>query len=252
MQRNEKRMDENWTFGTGPFALSGRPPFLEGVVELINNTERDQEITAIPLRKMALESQRGPVPGHVTILAQLGPHGRTRTTMRLTLDPATPPGRYEAELFCGAQTERVLIHVLPNWQLRIIPEAISVATSAGERLGLQVVVINQGNMELKLPATQSVDLDDTRGLFHLADVVVRQVGKEGFNKFLDRFVRDWAEEAVDPAVIHIRRGDQIIRPGETTEFELALQLPENMKPGRDYKGKIQFKNASVSLEIECR
>src|SRR5260221_12842729 len=185
MQMGEKRADEIWAFGPGPFALSGRPPSLEGVVELINNTEQSQELTAIPLKNVALGSYRGPVPDHVTTLARLGAHGRTRATMRLTLDPTTPPGRYEAELGGGAQTERLLLQVLANWQLRIIPDAVTVAPSAGEKLGLQAVVTNQGNMELKLPATQSVDLDDTRGLIQLANVVAGEVGKEGFTRFLD-------------------------------------------------------------------
>jgi hypothetical protein len=251
MQMSEKRADENWTFGPGPFALSGRPPSLEGVVELINNTEQSRELTAIPLKNVALGSHRGPVPDHVTTLAQLGPRGRTRAIMRLTLDPATPPGRYEAQLGGGAQTERVLIQVLANWQLRVIPDAISVAASAGETLRLQVVFTNHGNMALELPATRSIDLDDTRGLIQLANVVAREVGKEGFTKFLDRFVHEWADDAVPPAEVQIKPRGHLIRPGETAEIELTIRLPETLKKGRTYRGKIQFKNASLSLEIEC-
>ncbi len=251
MQTAEKRGDENWTLGPGPFTVSGRPAFLKGVVELINNTAENRELTAISLRNVEIRSHRGPVPDHVTLLAQLGPYTRRRTSTRLALDPVTAPGRYEALLCCGAQTERLLIQVLPNWQLRIVPDAISLATSAGEKLKVPIVIINEGNMELTLPTTQSVDLDDNRGVIPMVKVVVREVGKDGFNKCLDRFVQDWAKELVEPAVVRIGPRHRPIRPGETSEVELAIELPMSLKKGRDYKGRIRFKNASLSLKIEC-
>src|ERR1700737_608097 len=98
MERKEYVSEEKWELGPGPFVLSGRPPVCEGTVELLNKSEEELKLTAIPITHIDLKSEQSSGSGTVETFARLGPYGRSRVAMRLTLDHPTPPGRYTGEL----------------------------------------------------------------------------------------------------------------------------------------------------------
>ncbi len=255
MERKEQVSQEKWELGPGPFVLSGPPPVCEGTVELVNRSEEELELTAIAIRHIDLKSQQSPGSAAVGTFARLGPHDRSRVAMRLTLDHTTPPGRYTGELCCGSQREQVLIQVLENWDLRIVPQSVIITASPGEKLALRVLITNLGNIEFNLQNADSIYLDDDQGinrlLLNTLNTAIKEAGKQGFGKFLDRFVQEWAEAVVSPATVKSQSEGRVIRPGESKEVKLEIQLPEDLKKNKVYRGRMRFKNAALVLEVEC-
>jgi hypothetical protein len=251
MQTGARLADENWALGSGPFVLSGRPPHLEGIVELTNRSARRLEVGAIALHGLNLKSHPGPVPEAVAAFARLDPNERASVRMRLTLDPTLPAGRYGAHLSCGAQHEEIVIEVLENITLSVNPAGVSISAAPGQKIKFQVFVSNRGNVATTPQAPDSIYLNEDRDVLEVASQVAKESGKDGFQKFLDRFLREWADGVAGPAAVHVKPRRTTLHPGETKEVEVEVDLPDDMRRKRVYKGKIRFRNAAFALEVDC-
>ncbi len=241
--------EEQWRLGPGPVILIGYPKSCRGHVELINKSAGSIEPKAIAITNLPGSEQR--LPPAVRVSARLAPHQRLRVPIEMALDPTTPPGTYSAQLSCGSQKEDLVIHVLENWDLQILPHNVNIVGSTERRVAVRIFVTNLGNTEYALYGPVSLCLEHDLEIRRHLDSALRAAGKQGFEKFLDRFVQELSEAAVSEASLHFKPEQATIPPGETRAVELEIELPEDLKQNRVYKGTMKFRNAKVVLELDC-
>jgi hypothetical protein len=252
MEKQETVVEEKWGLGAGPIVLTGRPASCQGYVELINRSAEDVEPRAVAITGLDLGSRQRHPPAVARVSARLGPHARVRAPIEVTLDPTTPPGSYTGQLYSGSQREELVIHVLENWDLRIVPQSVTVTARPGDKLALRIAITNLGNIEFTLPNSVPLHLDHKLELIQCLNTALRAAGRQGFEKVLDRFAQELAEGVVGPATVKFKLEDPRIRAGETKQVELEIQLPDEMKSDRGYAGKMRFKNTSLRIEVECK
>lgn len=251
MQNKERVIEEKWNLGRGPIVFTGGPASCQGYVELINKSGEDVEPKPIAITSLEPHSRQGRLSAAARVSVRLGPYQRQRVPIEVALDPATPPGSYTGQLSCGSQTEDVVIHVLETWDLRIVPQSVTITASPGEKVALQILFTNLGNIDVTVPKSVPLDLEHNLEIGRHLNTALKAAGKEGFEKFLDRLVQELAEAAISPATVQFKPEGARLRAGETSEIDLEIRLPEDLKKNRVYRGTMKFKNARLTLEVEC-
>ncbi len=250
MENNDRVTEAKWGLGPGPIVFTGSPASCQGYVELINNSAVDVEPEALAITGLEPGSGHGRLPTAARVSARLGPHQRLRVPIEVTLDPATPSGSYTGWLSCGSQREDVVVKVLENWDLRIVPQTVAIKASANETVALQIFITNLGNIEFTLPSPVSLYLEHDLEIGRHLSAALKAAGTEGFEKFLDRFVRELASGAVGAATVKFKPEGAGLHVGETKPVELQIHLPEDLQDNRVYRGTIKLRNARLVLEVE--
>lgn len=252
MERNhEAAQQAKWVLGPGPIVCTGAPASCQGYVELINHTAEDVQPKTIAIAGLELGLGQGAAPPAARVSARLGPHERLRAPIEVVLDPATPPGSYKGQVSCGSQREDIVIHVLENWNLNIVPHRLTIKASANETVALPVLITNLGNIEFTLPNSVSLHFEHDLEIGQLLDTALMAAGRQGFAKFLDRFVEELADSAIGPATVQFKPGGARVCAGETKQVELEIHFPANLRESILYRGMMKLWNARLTLDVEC-
>jgi hypothetical protein len=251
MENKDSATEEKWGLVSGPVVFSGEPASCQGYVELINRSAENVEPKAIAITHLELNSKQRRPPPAARVSARLGPYERIRVPIEVALDPATPPGSYTGQLSCGSQKEDVVINVLESWDLRIVPQKVTVTARAGETVVLRILIANLGNGEFALPHSVSLHLEHNLEIERHLNVALKAAGMQGFPKVLDRFLQELAGAAVGAAKVRFKPEGARFLAGESKPVELQIELPEDLQEGRLYKATIRLRNARLVLEMEC-
>jgi hypothetical protein len=251
METKDVSKEEAWSLGRGPFLFSGPPLLCSGALRLINNSAEKIKVRAVALEGLALKAANGQPLQDVRVFGRLRPSEEASVVAQIAVDRHTPPGQHAGTLRCGSQQEQALIFVLPNHDLRVVPEKVFVSATPGQSITQTIFIANQGNMTFSTRKAAIVGLQQL-GMAHEALAVsLTEAGGEGHVKFLDRFVQKLSEAEAQPAKVKIEVEGEEIQPGETKQVTLEIKLPPDLKPKRTYTSQIEFKNATLALEIEC-
>jgi hypothetical protein len=251
MENNEGEM-EKCHVGPGPIVFTGVPRACQGYVELINRSAEVIEPRSIAITHLDPSARQKQLPSAIRVSVRLEPHQHLQVPIEVALDPTTPPGTYKGQLSFGSQREDVVINVLESWDLRFVPQSLAVKAGAGAKVARRILVTNCGNIEFTPPASVSVFVDQNLDFGRHLNTALKEAGNEGYQKFLDRFVRELADDAVSNATVQFKcEKASSIHPGETRQVELQIQLPEDLKMNRVYKGAMKFGNTKLLLEVEC-
>lgn len=251
MERKNELEEPKWELGPGPFVFSGCPPSCLGTVQLVNKSPDKVRVRAIQITGLDLKSVKGRGLEQANVSVRLGPHDRLSVSAQLFLDQSTPAGTYSGQLCCGSQREQVLVYVQENWDLRVIPDKLSIRARAGDKVTKLIFLTNRGNMTYSLGKVALVRLEERERTCRSLATSLTEAGKQGHSKFLDRLVHEMAESEVQPATVKIKVEENEVHPSETKEVELEIQLPQELKKNRTYKGRLALKSARLVLEIEC-
>lgn len=241
--------EEKWGLGPGPIVLIGHPPICQGSVELINNSSERVRLRTIPLTGLDLKSV--PAPAVAKVFARLDPYDRLRAPVQVHLHQAVPPGTYAGEMLCGSQREQVVMHVLEHVSLTVKPSSIWITARPEQKVHLRLFVANLGNVNSTLQPSDVLFLEERQELGRSLTASLKDTGKAGYEKFLDRLVSELAAAGVSPAAVKISADDLEIRPGETRELKVELRVPADLKKNRTYSGRLSFKTAHLLLQVEC-
>jgi hypothetical protein len=251
MRNQERVVQEKWGMGPGPIVFTGGPTSYQGYVELINSSAEELEPRAIAITDLELNSGQGRPPPAATVCARLGPYEHLWVPIEIVLDPATPPGSYTGQLSCGSQREDVVIKVPENWDLRIVPQRVTVIAGGDATVALRILITNLGNSEFTVPSPASVHLTHDLDIGRHLNTALRAAGKEGYEKFLDRFVLELAGDAVGDAIVQFKPEGAKFRTGETKPVELQIRLPDDLRTCGIYRGTMKLRNARLMLEVKC-
>ena len=173
----------------------------------------------------------------VPIGMNLAGDGVTRTQLRLRLDPATPPGRYEGKLRLGDLTRTVAIEVLAETKLAVRPAPVVVdAGAGGPAYRFDASFENRGNIPL------IIDLAGSYPLGEEIPIPPKPVDAGGTTEdrlaaLLDLLIgRETAPKLTPFGTAELSQpgGQQVLAPGETRVIALELALPNPLSPTARY------------------
>jgi len=264
MERGAEPGEESCSLGSGPFFFSGRPPFIRGTVSLLNRSAERVRVRSMMLGAAGLTSYRGrgsaptreqtpkgqqPDLLEIRPSKQIGPFEQASVPAYVRIDRFTPPGEYEAQVRFRDQQVQAVIFVQESHRLDLVPDRITVAAAAGETIIRRVAITNDGNVPFSTRKAAFAPLEALGMLHRSLAIALTQAGHEGHVKFLDRFVKELADNEVPAAKVRLEIQDQEIAPGETKLVELSIKLPADLKKKRSYTSRMSFREKKLAVEV---
>ncbi len=237
-------------FADAPVVIAGPPPKCVGYIVARNTLTHDVRVRGLVAQTEAEELRVCVTPTspkeqpaeqtHVNVA--LHASGRIcagesqELRLALSIPPHLAPGTFTAVLKgSGRSARKVLIQVLEHRKTRFTPKAVSVAVVPGEKLSVNVSATNTGNIPTTIPRGVPARMHvSDRGWPHHFHAAALHQGQDGYQKFLDDFVKRFAEDEPPVARIKIKKGYGELPPGETRLLELEMTVPESLHIDRDY------------------
>jgi hypothetical protein len=154
--------------------------------------------------------------------------------LRLHLPRNTPPGTYEATIGSGEDERPALITVEPEVFLRIFPDRLKLTARAGDRLPIDLLLANLGNVPVTIQGTYAFGMFDVGGIERATGRMMAG-GKEGERR-IDIFADAVAEEHGGVVRLKVEKGEGDVAPGERRELHVVLHVPDHIRPGHTYWG----------------
>lgn len=153
--------------------------------------------------------------------------------VRLRLDPATPPGRYEGRMQLGDISRTVAIDVLPEPRLDVRPAPLVVDAAAGREQRMIVGLDNRGNVPL------TIDLNGTYPLAEEAPVAPDKLDASGplssvFDRLLGRAQAPMLIPFEGTLGLAMPDGAEQLDSGATRTLSLSVALPATLSPTARY------------------
>ena len=162
--------------------------------------------------------------------------GVTRAQLRLRLDSATPPGRYEGKIKVGGLTRSVAIEVLAETKLAVRPAPVVVDAGASPTHRFDVSFENRGNVPL------TIDLAGDYPLGEEVPIASKPADAGGATEdrlaaLLDTLIgRETAPKLKPFGTAGLKQpgGRQALGPAETRVISVELRLPDGLSTTARY------------------
>lgn len=216
-----------------PLALSGSAAGLKLPLALRNTTRNVQHLATASFAEVRLAGGGPPLRIEpVPVLLNVAADGVVRTQLRLRLDPATPPGRYEGLVRLGDLSRAVTIDVLPQPGLAIRPDPLVVDAAGGLDQRLDVAFENTGNTPLTIDLTGAYPLGEEVQV-PSAPATTAPTVNSGASLFFGPRERPNLV-AAGTVQLSLGNGAQVLAPGESKTLTVVLSLPKTLSPVARY------------------
>lgn len=225
-----------------PLVLAGPPGKLTGQIDLQNTSD-----ASVVLRDAAFHDPNGVLrtrAGRQSFSPLVvRAHQQRRGPVSISLDPATLPGEYHAEIEVAGGTRPVVLHVTESIDLAVHPQTVVVLNQRGAQRR-RIVVTNEGNVPFGIGDLGDVDLEDDLlpDRTRLALEPVTQ-GAQPAARDLDGpvfvLVRLAPADAVRERGLSVRsHGPAVtVMPGSTAVIELDVTVQAELPPNSRYRGR---------------
>lgn len=183
---------------------------------------------------------------HRAILRPVGP-GSTRLTLQLPRQ--TPPGEYRGEMKRGDVAHALVVQVEPRPRTRISPKQSLLAVEPGSRVEFDVVVSNEGNVDVQVPKSEAFDLHDPVGQDRALGLTLRADLAEDERR-VDRWFEELRRMHGGEARVTVMEGGGTLQPGDSRRIRCRLEVPMTMEPGRAYSGSWPIGSTSHIVAVE--
>ena len=217
--------------------LSGLAGALRLPLTLRNTSAEPVEFAEVSLAEVRLAGRgaslrAAPAPTRLSVAG----NGVTRTALRLRLDPATPPGRYEGTVNLAGQGRTVAIDVLPQTKLSIRPAPVVVDAAAGREQTFTVALENGGNVPLTIDLTGHYPLGEEVPIApdRIAEATA---GDNPLAAIFDRVLgRAPAPTLIPFGVVTLAMpdGPEVLQPGDARTVQVSISLPAGLSPTARY------------------
>lgn len=217
--------------------LSGSAAALRIPLALRNSSAKPLQLAEASLAEVRLVGGDGrplradPVPVQVIVAA----NGTARAQLRLRLDPATPPGRYEGKVKLGSLERTVAIEVLAEVKLGIRPAPVVIDAAAGSEQRFTVAFENRGNTPLTIDLAGDYPLGEEVPI--APDRIEEAAEGNPLAAIFDRLVGRTPSPTLVPfgaVKLAMPGGPQVLQPGEARSAEVAASLPKTLSPVARY------------------
>jgi hypothetical protein len=246
--------------GEKPIILVGQPGALRGELFLHNPGEARMIFRGAELRGRAAEVPKAAKPVEQMMVARkvpaviVKPGERRRVPLRFALDPTTPPGEYKASLQMADQSWPVVFQVTERIDLDISPSVLVIHNRPGATVVKEIVLRNDGNVELAIDEISAVPLDDELAQCRILRAVAAAIGSQEESD-LDDILTEFAHQSkavLDQAgILRVRNrsGSFILQPGEVRRIEVEIRLPDSLDKRTRYRAVMPIYNADLTISI---
>lgn len=255
--------------------LRGRPDELVGVATMRREQEPDpsafrfattniaetrfgykRRLNSAPMRSTSLPRMASLNSSRLSFTRLPLPGSQARVPVSLSIDPHTPPGKYEAVFDVAGSDQRAEIEVLPVEKLMLSPRSVSIIAAPGEVVAVDLVLTNSGNVPLELDILgmlvlqeeEQVCLSLQRGLAE----VKKKPEAQSYEVFLNAVADSLAERKTDFGKVRLADGAVTLEAGESWFGPVAIHCPRDMIAGRQYRALLKARSGQLFVKITCR
>ena len=243
-----------------PLVLVGEPGRIKGKLNLTNSGAEEVVLQGAQLRTAATSKAAESRPA-LDINKPLHPiivrPGRSRSvSLKMALDPTTPPGEYDAELEVGGEVKPVKVHVVEKIDIRLHPDKLIIREAPGGTASKRIVVQNVGNVPVTIGDIGAVVLEDDRLQCRLLRRVVAAIDTKNPEAEFEDYFRTLIEQAqgvlqqAGALRVRSKTGSVTIPPGGTQAIDLEIQLPESLDKRTRYTASVALYNRNLDFEID--
>jgi hypothetical protein len=236
-----------------PVVLVGPPGELSGRIQLHNPGD-----ASLVVRDAGLKDPSGALrlskARHGLRPLVLRPDQVGSLTLTIAVDPATPSGRYPAELELEGRLLPVILEVSELFELSVQPETLVVINLPDVRQRKQILVTNTGNVAFSLGEPGAVELHEDRrddSVLRVALEPLLRGPKADLDAVVVALLAVAREEREPLGALEVRApGGPINVPvGETATFELEITLRDKLPTHRRYRGRLPVLTQDVRVLV---
>jgi hypothetical protein len=168
--------------------------------------------------------------------------------LRLKLNPATPPGAYEATIRSGKKNLAALITVQRAPRVTITPSELQFFGSPGGEVVETMTFWNRGNVGFDLPDHVAVGVFDDDGL-ETAFASTYREKPEGLEAIAGHFFGKLREAHGGLLKLAIATNGKSLAPGSVAAARISGRLPSALRSGHSYHGVWSTEFANISLSV---
>ena len=224
--------------------LSGPPSSLNGLVTFHN--ESDEKILVRDLMVHTHKNQDVVLP--VGVILQ--PREVKAHLITYSMDPHTPPGRYEMTVQLGKTRKKVLMVVHESMHIQLSPRKMVLnGIEGGQVHEKEVLFSNMGNIDLFVPSIRHGTIQDRDITCRNLGLALRTDAEEGVEKTLDVFTRGIKKDLSDFVKISIKEAGEVVKPGQAILLHIAMTVPKVLKKNYNYEGEFSFYYKAIRYQL---
>jgi hypothetical protein len=196
------------------------------------------------------------VHARIPLPARLRPGERRLLTPQISIDPCTPPGRYEGTVeMVGPEDDiqRVPVDILVTAidRLEVVPDEFLFNAAAGATVKGELILTNHGNVAVAVGDLGRFVLEDEALLCRISRRALRAVdpAPKQVEDYLRHIVETSRDVLAELGFVRIRNPDLLINPGEVAVLPFELTLPKTLPGSGHYLAYARVHNQRFSIEI---
>lgn len=170
--------------------------------------------------------------------------------LKVKLDPATPPGQYNAALKTKSGTIPVEIHVEARPRISAYPAQFAFTGAAGKKAKIHVTFINRGNVPCEIPQSDSVGVYDDDGIETAFASTYRQ-DSDKLETLLSHFIGKLRQGHGGLLKLRVLEGHGALPPAGRVAAVIEAQFSSGLKAGHSYHGvwSTSFADYAITVSV---
>lgn len=245
-----------------PLVLSGPPGNLSGTLAVRNSDDRYRIVSQPILRarlgtlasEIAKKRELTAADVEETLLGLrtiIVPPLRSRhVPISLQLDPATPPGTYEAALDVEGEVRPVVLRVSEALSFTLSPDTLIIHNRPGEKFHRTVSIENHGNLPLSIRSIGVVTLDDELAQCRALRGALEDVGDT--LKSTDELVVALAKryrKQLEFQFLEVKNPKTTIEPGQTAAVNLTISVSAKLNGKARFTGYAPVYDQNLNFTV---
>ncbi|MBI2369582.1 MAG: hypothetical protein HYV08_04975 [Deltaproteobacteria bacterium] len=170
--------------------------------------------------------------------------------LRLSLPRGTPPGSYTGTVQIEGREQPIIVDVERDIDLRLFPDALSLAAPPGAVVHVDLSVVNAGNVVCEIRRAYAFGVSVMGGVEEAVGQALRAQLAQGERR-IDRFAEELANAHGGLVRVSVREGAGPLRPGESRELRVALHLPDRLQAGHTYTGTWPLHDLNCYVRVDA-
>lgn len=168
--------------------------------------------------------------------------------VKIRLPEATPPGNYKGTIKSGEQEFPVSIRVNEKMRLQISPVTLHISGKPAEKVQVQLLLTNKGNVPIEIPERDAIGIYDDDGL-EVAFATSYRMDTDDPLVLLKTFIGKLREGHGGLLKIRVLAGAGILPPASQKCLTVEIALPEKIKANHNFHGVWSFGSDEYALTL---
>jgi hypothetical protein len=230
-----------------PVFFTGPPQALQGNIPLVNTGGDKEKIRSIAVKGQDLKGPASLPLNEIPFYAKLHPGQQASVPGTITLDPTTPPGKYNFEIMVAGKSVPATAQVAEVVDFRITPRNVTILAGSATKYTRQFVIENRGNVDLPTGAKCEATIFDSFDLITGLLDGLHKADRTSVESMVKGFLVQWAD--LEAGTLTISRMPVTVHPGDKLTVDVDFTLPKGLKPLRHYHANLQLYNATLAVDI---